>query len=182
MRTLKRDVCSWCVERKLHRSVWRGDVCMEAGIWTSLVVDEEGIFGLGEWDCSLTLFVSVCIPNHLRRGALDDTVGWAYGIGVAIRGAESGDGKASRGLYKVGKVPSKGNWVVCCNFIVGGGCRLWWLSEGEHPRRQRVCYRCLRYTGCTGSHFSPSLLFLRNYTSRRRMGGRNQDECLEEPT
>lgn len=57
---------------------------MEAGIRTSLVVDEEGILGLGEGDCSLLLLVSVCIPNHLRRGALDDTVGWAHGIGVAI--------------------------------------------------------------------------------------------------
>ena len=72
---------------------------MEAGIWTSLVVDEEGILGLGERDCPLPLFVSVYIPNHLRRGAFDDTVGRAHGIGVAIRGAKSGDGKASGGLY-----------------------------------------------------------------------------------
>ena len=140
---------------------------MDAGIRTSLVVDEEGILGLGEWDCSLPLFISVRIPNHLCRCTLDDTVGWAHGIGVAVRGAESGDCQASGGLYKVGKVPSKGNWVVCCNFIVGGGCRLWWLSEREHPRRQRVCYRGLRYTGCTGGHLSPSILFS-NYRRRRR--------------
>jgi hypothetical protein len=129
IRTFKRNVFSWSVEREFHARVWSEEACVEAGIWTSLVVDEEGILGLGERDCSLLLFVSVRIPNHLCRAALDDTVGWAHGIGVAIRGAESGDGQTSGGLYNVGKVPSKGNWVVCCDFIVGGGCCLWWLSK-----------------------------------------------------
>jgi len=107
---------------------------MDAGIRSSLVVDEESILCLGERNCSLLLFVRVRIPNDLCCGAVDDTVGWAHWIGVAIRGAESGDGKARGGLYKVGIVPPKGNWVICCDFIVGGGCRLWWLSKRERAR------------------------------------------------
>ena len=184
IRTLERDVFSWSVERKLHSRVWREEAWLGNDIWTSLVVDEEGILGLGEWNCSLPLLVCVRIPDYLCRTAVNDTVGWADGIGVAIRGAKSGDGEARGRLYKVGKVPPKGDWVVCSDFIVGGSCRLRWLSERELPRRQRACYRCLRYTGCTGGHFGPSILFS-NYSRRRRRGwvaqGRKQESVLFVP-
>lgn len=134
--TFKRDIFPWSVKRKLHARVWSEEACVDAGVWTSLVMDEEGILGLGEWDCSLLLLIRICIPDHLRRSAVDDTVGWAHGIGVAIRGAKGRDGEASGGLYKVGVVPPKGNWVVWGDFIVGRSCSLWWLIEREHSRRQ----------------------------------------------
>jgi hypothetical protein len=116
---------------------------METRVRSSLVVDEEGILGLGEWDCPLLLLILVRIPDYLCRSAGDDTVGWTHGICVAVRGTKGGDGEVSGGLYKVGEVPANGDWVARSDFIVGSGCRLRWLSKREHPRGQRVCYRRL---------------------------------------
>lgn len=133
--TFKRDVLPWSVKRKLHARVWSEKARMDARVWTSLVVEEEGVLGLGEWDCSLLLFICIRIPDYLCRSAVDDTVGWTDRIGVAIRGAKSRDGDVGGGLYKVGIVPSKGNWVAGSDFIVGGSCGLWRLSEREYSRR-----------------------------------------------
>lgn len=89
--------------------------------------------------------VGVQVPYYRGRGAIDDTVRWAYWVGVAVI-ANRGYSEVGVGREDVGEIPAEGDGVALSDFEVGGG-GLRRLCDGETTcgRRLRNAERARRY-------------------------------------